>query len=224
MKGTGKGRKKIEEVITWAWGHPIRVQILILLNQKGTHTAAQLAELMDESVRDVSSHLTELVERGSVEIAEIEKVGNLDRHWYRAVESPYFSDADVASMTPEQVRVIAGLQIQSMIAEVMAALWAGKIDSDPRVFLAWDWRNVDAQGREEIADEQAGSWERMQQIEVESTNRCAESGEEAESVVVAVLGFPRARRATKTDAPVNKSDDSANPGRREFPGRPALSD
>ena len=55
-------------------------------------------------------------------------------------------------------------------------LWAWEMPNDPRVWLAWNWFNVDAQGRKEIANEQERSWKRMQEIEVESTNRRAGTG------------------------------------------------
>jgi len=87
-----------------------------------------------------------------------------------------------------------------MIAEVMAALWAGKLH-DPRVWLAWNWFNVDDQGRKDITAEQQRSWERVQEIEVESTNRRATSGEEATSIIVTQLGYQRARKGPTVSPP-----------------------
>jgi hypothetical protein len=117
------------------------------------------------------------------------------QHFYRAVEMPHYSDEEVAAMTPEQRQVTAGLAIQSMIAEIMAGLWSGNMKNDPRLWLAWRWFNVDAQGREEIADEQERSWKRFWEIEAAATNRRAESGEEAVSILTSQTGFKRARSA-----------------------------
>jgi hypothetical protein len=75
---------------------------------------------------------------------------------------------------------------------------------DPRLWLAWDWFNVDQQGRDEIADEQQRSWDRCREIEVESVNRCAESGSESASILVSQTGFKRAR---KGPTPVGLSPD-----------------
>jgi hypothetical protein len=61
--------------------------------------------------------------------------------------------------------------------------------------MSWCWFNVDAQGRADIADEQARSWARVQEIEVESNSRCAESGEEPTSIIVASMGFMRSRNS-----------------------------
>ncbi len=48
--------------------------------------------------------------------------------------------------------------------------------------LAWNRIVLDRQGREDLADEQARSRERIHEIEAEAANRRAESGEPASPV------------------------------------------
>jgi DNA-binding transcriptional ArsR family regulator len=189
---TGQRGKSIEEVVSYAVGHKIRVQVLVILSE-GVFTPDQIAEIIGEPTSKVSHHIKELVDAGSIELAKTERVRNVLQHYYRAVEMPYYSDDEIAAMTPQQRQVTAGLCLQQIMAEAMAAFWAGNFVSDPRVWLTQRWFNVDAQGRREIADEQARSWTRVQEIEADSLNRCARSGEEAESVIVAQLGFLRER-------------------------------
>jgi DNA-binding transcriptional ArsR family regulator len=196
----GQRKKTIEEVVAYAVGHRIRVHILIVLNE-GTFTPGQIAEIIGEPLNNVSNHIRELADAGSIELAKTEQVRNTILHYYRAVEMPYYSDEEMAAMTPEQRQVTYGLVIQSMIAEVMAALWAGKLHDDPRAWLAWNWFNVDEQGREDIAAEQKRSWERVEEIEVESTNRRAGSGEDATSIIVTQLGYQRARKGPTVSPP-----------------------
>jgi DNA-binding transcriptional ArsR family regulator len=189
---TGQRGKKIEEVVTYAVGHRIRVQALVILSE-GVFSPDQMAQIIGEPTNKVSHHVKELLDAGSIELAKTEQVRNTLQHYYRAVEMPYYSDGEMARMTPEQRQVIYGLTLQQIMAEAMAAFWAGKMTDDPRVWLGQRWYNVDEQGRDEIADEQAQSWRRIQEIEAESINRCATSGESATSVVVAQLGFKRER-------------------------------
>lgn len=106
-------------------------------------------------------------------------------------------------MTPQQRQLIIGLTLQCMNAETMAAFWAGKMHSDPRVMVSWRWYNVDEQGRQAIAEEQERSLERVREIEAESTNRRVQSGEDASSIVVAQLGFERERSAPKPPVQAN---------------------
>jgi DNA-binding transcriptional ArsR family regulator len=190
----GQSGKSIEEVVAYALGHRIRVYVLTILNE-GTYTPDQIARIIEEPLNKVSHHIKELLDAGSIELAKVEKVRNVDQHYYRAVEMPFYSDEEVAAMPPQQRQVGAGFVLQGMVAEAMSAFWAGTIRDDPRTWLAWRWFNVDGQGRNDIADEQQRSWDRMREIEAESTNRRAASGEEAVSVIVADMGFERARTA-----------------------------
>jgi DNA-binding transcriptional ArsR family regulator len=189
----GQRKKKIPEVVAYAVGHRVRVHILIVLNE-GTFTAGEIAEIIDEPLNNVSNHIRELLDAGSIELVEAKMARNMLQHRYRAIEVPHYTDEEVAAMTPEQRQVTAGLAIQGMVAEIMAGLWSGKMPKDPRLWLAWDWFNVDDQGREDIANEQQRSWERCREIEVESVNRCAESGAATTSILVSQTGFERARR------------------------------
>ena len=198
----GQRKKSIEEVVAYAISHRTRVHILIVLNE-GTFTPGQIAEIIGEPLNNVSNHIRELADAGSIELAKTEQVRNMILHYYRAVEMPFYSDEEIAAMTPEQRHVSAGLVVQSMIAEVLAALWGGKL-RDARVWLAWNWFNVDEQGRRDISAEQERSWKRVQEIEIESTNRRVESGEDATSIIVTQLGYQRAR--TGPTVPVHSSD------------------
>ncbi len=197
MKATvraGQRGKSIEEVVAYALGHRIRVYVLTILNE-GTYTPDQIARIIDEPLNKVSHHIKELLDAGSIELARVERVRNVHQHYYRAVEMPFYSDEEVAAMPPHQRQVGAGFVLQGMIAEAMSAFWAGKIRDDPRTWLAWRWFNVDEQGRNDIADEQQRAWDRMREIEAESINRRASTGEEPVSVIVADMGFERARTA-----------------------------
>lgn len=188
----GQRGKGIEEVVAYALGHRIRVYVLTILNE-GVYSPDQIARIIGEPLNTVSHHIRELHDAGSIELVTTEQVRNTTRHFYRAVEMPYYSDEETAAMTPQQRQVTIGLIIQCLTAEVMSSFWAGKMHSDPRICLSWRWYNVDQEGREAIADAQAEMLERVKEIEIEATNRRAHSGEEACSVVVAAMGFERQR-------------------------------
>jgi DNA-binding transcriptional ArsR family regulator len=190
----GQRGKSIEEVLSYAVGHRIRIEILAILNE-GVYSPDEIAQRIGEPTNKVAHHIKELWDAGSIELARTAPVRNTVQHFYRAVEMPFYSDEETAAMTPQQRQVTSGLILQAIMAESLAAFWAGKIHSDPRVWLSWRWFNVDEQGRNEIADEQARSWERVCQIEAESASRRAESGEQAVSIIVASMGFERHRTA-----------------------------
>lgn len=214
----GQRGKSIEEVVSYAVGHRIRIEVLTMLHE-GVYCPNELAEILGEPLGRVTHHVNELLDAGSIELARTEPVRNATRHFYRAAELPepasqeastpetetmtprYYSDEEVAAMPPQQRQMNAGMILQSSMAEALAALWAGKMSEDRRVFLAWRWFNLDAQGREEIADEQARSWARILEIEAEATARLSESEEQPVSVVVTAQGFKRSRTSASPPPP-----------------------
>ncbi len=190
----GQGKRCVQDAVSYAIGHRIRVEILAILNE-GVHTHDELARMTGSSVSTIGHHIKELLDEGSIELARTEQVRNTTQHYYRAVCLPFFTDEEVAAMPPETKQAITGVILQAIMAESMASFWAGRMVADPRVWLSWRWFNVDAQGREDIADEQARSWARIREIEAEAADRRAKSGENATSVIVAEMGFIRHRTA-----------------------------
>ena len=65
----------------------------------------------------VGNHLRELLDAGSIEIAETKRHRNFDQYVYRAVETPFYSDEDIAGMTPGQRQVVYGLVIQQLCTQ-----------------------------------------------------------------------------------------------------------
>ncbi len=188
----GQSGKSVEERLAYAVGHRTRVYVLTILNE-GVFTPDEIAAIIGERTPNVSHHIKELLDAGSIELAKTERVRNTTQHYYRAVEMPFYSDDEIAAMSPEERQVTIGLTLQCLMAEVMSAFWAGKMATDSRLWLSWRWFNVDEQGRQDLADEQERSWKRAQEIEAESANRRTNSGEEAQSIIVASSGFQRER-------------------------------
>ena len=150
---------------------------------------------MRQPLSTVTHHVGELLKAGSIEVARTEKVRSVNQNFYRVGGSVLLSDEEMEAMSEEARQEISMMVLQALTAEALAAFWNGKLTSDPRVCLLWSWFNVDRRGREEIAAEQARSWERICAIRDESDTRRAESGEDAVSVLVSALGFERCRTA-----------------------------
>ncbi len=185
-----KKQRGIEEARVYAVGHRIRIEILARLHEQ-SRSPSELARLLRRPLSTITHHIGELVGDKSIELAKIQPVRNTNEHFYRAVKLPFYSDEEMWAMPVEARQTTYGLILQSAMAEALAAFWAGKMSTDPRVWMSWCWFNIDAQGREDIADEQARSWARIQEIEAESADRRADSGEEPTSVIVTSMGFIR---------------------------------
>lgn len=190
------GGRSVEEAVSYAVGHRIRIEILAALHE-GPASAKQLSKIVRQPLSNVTHHIEELFKSRSIDVAHTEQVGNIRQNFYCVVKLPYYSDEEIAAMTEEERQVLAGIILQSVAAEALASLWAGKLHSDPRVMLAWNRIRLDEQGRDDLADEQARSWERITEIEAESANRRATTGDPGTTYVVTSLGYERSR----TEAP-----------------------
>lgn len=184
--------RSVEEAASYAVGHRIRIELLGLLNED-TYSPSELAKLVGRPITTIGHHVKELLEAGCIELVKIEKVRNADQHFYRAIKLPFITDEEAEALPPEVKQEYAAVILQAIMAEGLGALWAGKMSNDPNVRMMWRWFNLDEQGRQELADEQRESWERIVEIEARAANRCAESGEETTSMIVTSMGFERSR-------------------------------
>jgi hypothetical protein len=201
---TKPGQKRsIEEAVSYAVGHRIRIEVLGILNE-GARSPSELAKLTHQPITTIGHHIKELVNSGCIELAKIEKVRNVDQHFYRAIQLPFINDEEAEALPPEVKQEYAAVILQAIMAEGLGSLWAGKMSNDPTVRMMWRWFNLDAEGRQELADEQRESWERIVEIEARATTRRAESGEDATSMVVTAMGFERSRPVGTTAPAVHR--------------------
>lgn len=191
-KRARRTKKQIEEVVQYALGHKTRVYILILLNE-GIYTAGELAQIMDEPLNNVHKHLGKMLEDGSVEVAREEAEGNITRYWYRAVEIQCYQQEEFEKLPFTYRQNIAGAILQSGTAEVMAGFHAGNL-ADPRACCYWDWYNLDAQGRRDAEALNLRYLNELREIEVQATNRSADTGEETTSMLLSMMFFKRPRK------------------------------
>jgi DNA-binding transcriptional ArsR family regulator len=189
---TGKQAEGIEDAVSYSLGHRIRIEIRAALHE-GPASASQLADTLQEPLNVIDYHLKEMLADGSIDLAKTEKVGNLDQHYYSVISLPFFSDKEYAAMSRVDRQTLCAIAVQAAIAEAMASLWAGKMAAEPRTFLAWDRIVLDKQAREDLADEEAASWQRKQEIEVRSANRRAQSAEPGITYIITSFSYERSR-------------------------------
>lgn len=187
--------REIQDAVSYAIGHRIRVEILTVLHERADASAIELARIVHQPLSTITHHIGALVKAGSIQVERTEKARSVEQRFYGLATPIYVSDEEWAELSEEGRQEVCRSLLQSIVAEALASFWAGKITADPRHFISWAWFNVDTRGREAIAEEQVRSWQRIGEIERESTARCAEDGEEPFSVMVSSLSFDRARTA-----------------------------
>lgn len=201
MPNTTEAKRTAEEAVSYAVGKRIRIEILSILHER-ICSPSELSELLRLPLSTVTHHVTELATSGCIEHVTTRKVRNAEQHFYRGIVLPHITDEQAEDLPDEEKQQYAAVVLQAIIAESMSALWEGKLvsTSDRKVSMLWNWLQLDARGREELAAELNESWDRITEIEANSANRRAESDEEPRTVIVTTLGFERGR-AVGTTAP-----------------------
>jgi DNA-binding transcriptional ArsR family regulator len=203
LQRLGAAERSVEESVSFTLAHRIRIEILAALHE-GPASAKELAAAIRQPLSTLDYHIKEMLKDGAIDVAKTMKVGNLVQHFYCMIELPYYSDEEVAAMTRDERQALISMILQAAMAEALASLWAGKMVDDHLIFLAWNRVTLDIQGRADLSEEQTRSWARQHEIEAESANRMAESGETGITYVISSLGYMRSR----TSAPAPLSPDA----------------
>ena len=192
LQRLGQGTRGVEDSVSFSLAHRIRIEVRAALHE-GPATSAQLAEMVGQPRDSLTFHLKEMLKDGSIGIAKTEKVGNMDRRYYCVVELPRFSDEQMAAFNWEERHTVCAIAVQAASTEALASLWAGKMADDPRVFLAWNRIQLDRQGRDELADEEAQTWSRRYGIAAEAVSRLAETGDPGLTYIITSFAYERSR-------------------------------
>ncbi len=204
---TAKARvrpRTLEEKQAFAVGHEVRIEALTIFNER-VASPKEVARGLGISLSKAGHHVKILLDEDCIELVKIEPRGGSAEHFYRGVKRPEITDEEW-EVTPDlNRRKIVAAVFRNLIAEGLSAIRAGKMSADRFLRLSWKSMNFDAQAREEAADEQRESLERLKKIEEGAAHRMSKSGEKGISTVIAVLGFTRSRN-------VQPSGASAAPG------------
>lgn len=187
-----KRPKTLEETQAFAVGHEVRIEALTIFNER-VASPKEIAEATGVTTSQAGHHVKELREAGCIEFVKEEPRGGAVEHFYRGIKRPELSDEEWELLPDKSRRKIVAAVVRNLIAEMLSSIRSGKMSADRHLWLSWKSMNLDAQGREEAADEQRASLERLKQIEVDSNERMSASGERGVSTIISVLGFTRSR-------------------------------
>lgn len=177
-----------DPVIAKAYAHPLRIEIMGLLDNR-TASPRQLARELGAPLSLTSYHVRQLAQMGLVElVSRRQKRGSIE-HFYTALVRPRLYD-DVWARLPAIVkRAIIGGRLSQLGKEVVAAAELGGFDRDD-IHLTRTRLTLTAAGWRTVTRELAAMLERLDQLRVDEAARLKDAPEtERIDATIAMVAF-----------------------------------
>jgi DNA-binding transcriptional ArsR family regulator len=175
-----------------ALAHPLRVQILEVLNEREA-SPNELMELLGYPLGNVAYHARVLEKCGCIELVRTERRRGAVEHYFRAKPRSYIGHQDWRKV-PRSVRnEVSGASLEAFVDRAIDALEAGTIDDREDTTLSWTTMAVDEQGWSQATEVLEEAMARLQAVHEQSRARLEISGEEAMPIITGVAAFEAAR-------------------------------
>lgn len=185
-----KTKKKdgVEQIVAKAFAHPLRVQILIILNER-VASPNLLAQELDQSLNLVAYHVRVLEKYDCIELVDTKQRRGATEHFYRATRRQFLSDSEWSRM-PQSLRPgLSGAMLKSVFDDIEEAVKAGTLDEQEDRHLSRTPMVVDQQGWDEVSTLLSGTLDRVFEIQAESNDRLTSSDEDGMLSKVEILHF-----------------------------------
>jgi hypothetical protein len=187
-----KRKRRPEDALPHSVNHWIRVEILAILSE-GEFSTGEIAKTIGEDVKNVRPHVVDLYKSGCIEFAGYKMVGGGMRPVYRALVLPVVYDETYRKMSLEERHDLNSAVVQGIFAETMSSFRTGNMNEDEQLCLVWDALSLDPEGKKELLELLAATWEGAQAIHGRAANRLAKLGKIGETTFVGLQSFRRGR-------------------------------
>lgn len=192
-----KGKNGVDQKLVKALSHPLRAEILAILNERMA-SPNELSKELDEGLSQVSYHVKVLKDFECIEMVKTEPRRGAVEHYYRATARAFLTDSDWRSL-PDSVKPgVSSAAIRMIIEDVFGALQGGSFDSREERHISWTPGVVDEQGWEETVELINETLEKIIKIHAESAKRLAKSGEEGIPTTAVLMNYEGLRPEAKS--------------------------
>jgi len=206
-KSTGVDQKLVK-----ALAHPLRVEILMILNERMA-SPNELSKELDEGLSQVSYHVKVLKDFDCIEMVKTEPRRGAVEHYYRATSRAFLEDRDWQHL-PDSIKPgVTASVFRSMMDDVVGAIQGGSFNARDDVHMSWTPGVVDQQGWEESVDLVNDTLAQVLKIHTASAKRLAKSGKEGIPATAILMNFeglsPEAKKAQGRGAKKKKTSRKA---------------
>lgn len=205
MPKTKNKKEGVEQIVAKAFAHPLRVQILIILNEK-VASPNMLAQQLDQSLNLVAYHVRVLEKYDCIELVDTKQRRGATEHFYRATRRQFLTDNEWSRL-PKSLRPgLSGAMLKSAFDDVEEALDLETFDELEDRHLSRTPMVVDKKGWEDTAELLAGTLDKLLEIQAEANERLAKSDEESLLSKVIMLHFKSPASGATPSGAASKGD------------------
>jgi DNA-binding transcriptional ArsR family regulator len=185
-----KNNKKdgVEQIVAKAFAHPLRVQILIILNEK-VASPNMLAQQLDESLNLVAYHVRVLEKYDCIELVDTKQRRGATEHFYRATRRQLLTDDQWASMPASLRPGMATAVLKSIFEDIEAASKSGTLEQVDDVHISRTPMVLDKKGWDEVSTLLKGTFDQLMEIQTASSERVSAGEDEGTLAKVHLLHF-----------------------------------
>lgn len=204
-----KNKDGVEQIVAKAFAHPLRVQILIILNER-VASPNLIAQQLDQSLNLVAYHVRVLEKYDCIELVDTKQRRGATEHFYRATRRPFLSDDEWARM-PKSLRPgLSGAMLKSVFEDLDESMQSGTLEEMPDRHLSRTPMVVDQRGWNDVTVLLKSTLDRLLEIQAEASERIASGTEPGMLSKVHLLHFKSpdpeaAQSAAVTDGAEAKS-------------------
>ena len=199
--------------IVKAMAHPLRVQILAILDER-VASPNEIFREVDAPLQNVSYHVRQLANAGLIElVSQTPRRGAVEHH-YKAVARRHIPDGAWENMPKVVKQATVGAALGDIAEQVQTSAVAGGFDADD-AYLNRTTVVLDDRGWKALADELNKVLDRVDRIQEQSKKRVDKAGADAGRRGALVTMLFEAAAAE----PTRKSRATRSGGRRKRPAR-----
>lgn len=213
-KSAKKSKKStgVDQKLVKALAHPLRVEILMILNERMA-SPNELSKELDEGLSQVSYHVKVLKDFDCIEMVKTEPRRGAVEHYYRATSRAFLEDRDWQHL-PDSIKPgVTASVFRSMMDDVVSAIQGGSFNARDDVHMSWTPGVVDQQGWEESVELVNDALAQILKIHAASAKRLAKSGEEGIPATAVLMNFeglsPEAKKAQAKGSKKKKASRKA---------------
>ena len=178
----------VEQIVAKAFAHPLRVQILIILNER-VASPNLLAQELDQSLNLVAYHVRVLEKYDCIELVDTKQRRGATEHFYRATRRQFLSDGEWSRM-PQSLRPgLSGAMLKAVFDDIEEAVRSGTFDEIEDRHLSRTPMVVDQKGWTDVATLLSDTLDRLLEIQAEASERIADGDERGMLSKVEMLHF-----------------------------------